>query len=185
MITLSLHDDICYNLITLTYNYCKFIQRHREDDFAGAVCIPDYYTDAPQAWFRSINTTPVSHVTKPLTKFYWTLSKLLSTLVDTIGPLFDDASTTANPYTKLHCIVLFSYGLSDHQRTVKWLDHPRPRGEQAIGPDGPAQCREACIGGRHPKSLIPPQDARLLLGQPAGFPGPTHPHKAVKRDTEE
>jgi hypothetical protein len=101
------------------------MQRHREDDFAGAVCIPDYYTDAPQAWFRSINTTfAVSHVTKPLTKFYWTLSKLLLTLVDTIGPLFDDASTTANPYTELHCIVLFSHGLSDHQRTVKWLDHP-------------------------------------------------------------
>jgi len=62
---------------------------------------------------------------------------------------------------------------------------PRPRGEQAIGPYGPAECREACIGGRGPKGPIPPQDACLHPGQPAGFPGPSHPHEAVKRDTEE
>jgi hypothetical protein len=39
-------------------------------------------------------------------------------LVDTIGLLCDDPSASAELQRK----VLPSYGLSDHQRTVKWLD---------------------------------------------------------------
>ncbi len=74
---------------------------------AAAVRIPNYYIDAPQAWFHSINATfTVSRIKKPLTKFYWALSKQLSTLVDNIGTLCDHASTATNPYTKLQRIVL-------------------------------------------------------------------------------
>ncbi len=116
-------------------------ERRRKNDFASAVRIPDYYADAPQAWVCSINvaTFAFSRIMKPLTKFYWALSKLLSTLVDIISPLCDDPSTADDPYAELQHIVLRSEGLSNHQRTVKWLDHPSLRGEQAIGPDGPAQ----------------------------------------------
>ncbi len=52
-------------------------EHRRENDFAGTDHIPDYYADALQAWFRSINATfAVSRVMKPLTKFHWALSKL-------------------------------------------------------------------------------------------------------------
>jgi hypothetical protein len=61
-------------------------ERHRNDDFAGAVRIP---------WFRSIHATfAVSCVTKPITKFYSGIPELPSTLVDTIGPLCDDPSAS-------------------------------------------------------------------------------------------
>ncbi len=76
-------------------------------------------------WFRSINSTfAVSHVTKPITKFHWALSKLPTTLVDTIGPLCDDPGSVEDLYKKLQRIVLHSYDLSEHQKIVKWLDHP-------------------------------------------------------------
>ncbi len=64
--------------------------------------------DAP--WFytlHSINATfAVNHVTKPLTKFYMKFSKLLSTLVDTIGPLCDNSDAVVDPYTELQAIIL-------------------------------------------------------------------------------
>jgi hypothetical protein len=44
--------------------------------------------------------------------------------VDTIAPLIDDPKFVADPYEELQNTVLRSYGLSAHQRTVKWLDHP-------------------------------------------------------------
>jgi hypothetical protein len=100
-------------------------ERRHESDFAGTVGIPDYYADALQAWFHSINATfAISRVMKPLTKFHWVLSKLPSTLVDTIGPLCHNPSVVDDPYAKLQRIVLHSYGLSEHQRIIKWLDHP-------------------------------------------------------------
>jgi hypothetical protein len=98
-------------------------EHRRENDFASSVPIPDYYADAPQARFCSIYAAfAVSRVTKPLTKFYWALSKQPSTLVDTIGPLCDNPSAVTDPYAKLQRIALRSYGLNTHQRTVKWLD---------------------------------------------------------------
>jgi hypothetical protein len=100
-------------------------EHRRENDFASSVPIPDYYADAPQAPFCSIYAAfAVSGVTKPLTKFYWVLSKQPSTLVYTIGPLCDNHSAVIDPYAKLQRIALCSYGLSTHQRTVKWLDLP-------------------------------------------------------------
>jgi len=51
---------------------------------------------------------------------------------------------------------------------------PRPRGEQAIGPDGNTQRPEACLGGRDPKGPVPPQDAclhpRHTVVNPRDFP---------------
>jgi hypothetical protein len=64
--------------------------------------------DAP--WFytlHSINATfAVNHVTKPLTKFYCAVSKLLSTLVNTIRPLCDNPDAVVDPYTELQAIML-------------------------------------------------------------------------------
>jgi hypothetical protein len=73
---------------------------------------------------RRQHSIAVSRVTKSLTKFYWALSKLPSTLVNTIGPHSDDPSDSADPDAELQHIVLRSYGLSNHQRMVKWLEHP-------------------------------------------------------------
>jgi hypothetical protein len=98
--------------------------RSGETAYVPAVCIPDYYMDAPQAWFRSINATfAVNKVTNSLTRFYWVLSKLTATLMDTIGLLADDPKSVADPYEELQNTVLRSYRLSAHQSTVKWLDH--------------------------------------------------------------
>jgi hypothetical protein len=112
---------------------------------------------------RSINTTfAVSRVTKPLTKFYWALSKLPSTWVDidTIGPLCDNPSATDDPYAELQHIVLRSYGLMQRPPEDRQMDgQPRPWGEQAIGPDGQTQRPEANLGGRDPEGPVPPQDA--------------------------
>jgi hypothetical protein len=49
--------------------------RH-EDNFTGSVLILDYYVDAPQSWFCSINASYTVSRAKHLTKFYWALSKL-------------------------------------------------------------------------------------------------------------
>jgi hypothetical protein len=96
-------------IFEFTYKDCNLRQLSLysclEEVFAGAVHIPDYYTEAPQAWFRSINATfAVSCIKKPFTKFYWALSKLPSSLVNTICSLCDDASTAADPYAKLQRI---------------------------------------------------------------------------------
>jgi hypothetical protein len=100
-------------------------ERCCENDFTGTVRIPDYYADALQAWFRSINATfAVSRVMKPLTEFHWALSKLQATLVDTIGPLCHNLSIVNDPYDELQRTLLGSYGLSEQQRIIKWLDHP-------------------------------------------------------------
>jgi hypothetical protein len=113
------------NLYTQPLSYGSLKERRRENDFAGTVCIPDYYADALQAWFHSINATcAVSRVMKPLTKFHWALSKLPTTLVDTIGLLCHNHSIIDDPYTELQHIVLHSYSLSEHQRIIKCLDHP-------------------------------------------------------------
>jgi hypothetical protein len=64
------------------------------NDFAGTVRIPDYYSA----------TFAISPVTKPLTKLNWALSKLPSTLLDTIGPLCDDPSIVDSLYVELQSI---------------------------------------------------------------------------------
>jgi hypothetical protein len=52
------------------------------------VCLPDYYADSPQAWFCCIDAMfAASRITVSLTEFNWALSKLLFSLIDSIGPL--------------------------------------------------------------------------------------------------
>jgi hypothetical protein len=97
-----------------------------EGDFAGTVCIPDYYAfDSPEAWFRSIDAIFAVHgVTKSLMKFHWAVSKLPLTMGAITGPLCKNLSAVDDPYAELQRKVLLSYGLCSYQRTVKWLDHP-------------------------------------------------------------
>jgi hypothetical protein len=45
-------------------------------------------------------------------------------LVDTICPLCDHPGSVEDPYKELQRIVLRSYGLSEYQKIVQWLDHP-------------------------------------------------------------
>jgi hypothetical protein len=46
-------------------------RRRINNESAATVRIPEYYADAPMAWFCSINATfAVSRVTKPITKFH-------------------------------------------------------------------------------------------------------------------
>ncbi len=96
--------------------------------------------------------------------FHWALSKLLATLVDTIGPFCDHPSIVDGLYVELQRIVLRSYGLSEHH-IVKWqMVRSSPLGEQSIGPNGSAQHPEAHLGGRDPEGPLPPQDGRLRMG---------------------
>ncbi len=91
---------------------------------AAAVRLPDYYANSPQAWFCCIDAMfAASKITASLTKFNWALSKLPFSLIDSIGPLCKRLSTYRNPYLELQDILLCSYGLSDVQRTGKWLDY--------------------------------------------------------------
>ncbi len=96
-----------------------------ENDFAGTVCIPDYYAEEPEAWFDIINATFAAlGVTNSLMKFHWAVSKLPLTMIVTIRPLCKNPSAVDDPYAELQRRVLLSYGLSAYQRTVKWLDYP-------------------------------------------------------------
>jgi hypothetical protein len=92
---------------------------------AAAVRLPDYYADSPRAWFCCINAMfAASRITVSLTKFNWALSKLLFSLIDSIGPLCKHPSSYRDPYQELKDILLHSYSLSSAQRTGKWLDYP-------------------------------------------------------------
>ena len=92
---------------------------------ATMVCLPDFYSDSPQAWFYCIDAMFVAvKITTSLTKFNWALSKLPFSLIDTIGPLGKHPSSYRDPYQELQDILLRSYGLSVAQMTSKWLDYP-------------------------------------------------------------
>jgi hypothetical protein len=82
-------------------------------------------------------------------------------MVDIIKPLCDNPDAVANPYAELQNTVLHSYGLSAHQRTVKWPDHPVSGPTSPLGPDGPAQRPEAELSGRDPEGPVSWQDALL------------------------
>jgi hypothetical protein len=77
-------------------------------------------------WFCSIDTTfAASRVTKSLTKFNWPLSKLLFSLIDSIGPLCKRPATYANPLP----------GAAGHPATLLWSQH-LPENEQMARPPG-------------------------------------------------
>jgi hypothetical protein len=64
-----------------------------------------------------------------ITKFHWAMSKLPFSLIPTVRPLSRDPTAIADPYRELKELLLRSYGLSDEQRTSKWLDYPMCSGE--------------------------------------------------------
>jgi hypothetical protein len=89
------------------------LQEPRE--IAAVIRLPDYYADAPQAWFCQINSTfAASPVQWPLTKLHWAVSKLPSTMVVVLGTLCNNPTAVADPYAEqeLQAIFLRSYDLS-------------------------------------------------------------------------
>jgi hypothetical protein len=57
------------------------------------------------------------------------MSKLPFSLTPTVRPLSRDPTAVANPYRELKELLLRSYGLTDEQRTSKWLDYPMCSGD--------------------------------------------------------
>jgi len=57
------------------------------------------------------------------------MSKLPFSLIPTVRPLSRDPTAVADPYKELKELLLRSYGLSDEQRTSKWLDYPMCSGD--------------------------------------------------------
>jgi hypothetical protein len=100
------------------------------------------------AWFCSISATfAASRVTKPITQFGWALSKLPAWLIDTIGSLCDYPSSVKDPYKELLRIVLRSYGICEHQKIVKWLDHP------SLGANKPSVLMDQ-VNALQPSSIV-------------------------------
>jgi hypothetical protein len=80
---------------------------------ATTICLPNFYSDSPQAWFYCIDVMfAAAKITSSLAKFNWALSKLPFSLIDTIGPLCKHPSSYRDPYQELQDILLYSYGLS-------------------------------------------------------------------------
>jgi hypothetical protein len=52
------------------------------------------------------------------------MSKLPFLLIPNVRPLSRDPTAVTDPYKELKELLLRSYGLSDEQRTSKWLDYP-------------------------------------------------------------
>jgi hypothetical protein len=56
--------------------------------------------------------------------FHWAVAKLPFSLNPTIQPLADDPTAVADPYGMLKELLLESYGLTEEQKTSRWLDYP-------------------------------------------------------------
>ncbi|MFN9910474.1 MAG: hypothetical protein ACK56F_30905, partial [bacterium] len=92
---------------------------------AAAVRLPDFHADSPQCWFDNLDSQfATANITLSITKFHWAVAKLPFSLTPTIRPLTRDPTAVANPYKKLKDLLLESYGMTDEQRTNKWLDYP-------------------------------------------------------------
>ncbi len=65
-----------------------------------------------------------ANITQSLTKFHWAVAKLPFSLSPTIQPLADDPTAVADPYGMLKELLLESYGLTEEQKTSRWLDYP-------------------------------------------------------------
>ncbi len=78
----------------------------------------------PQCWFNCLDSTfATANITQSITKFHWAMSKLPLSLIATVRPLSRDPTAVADLYKELKELLLRSYGLSDEQRTSKWLDY--------------------------------------------------------------
>jgi hypothetical protein len=92
---------------------------------AAAVRLPDFHADSPQCWFDNLDSqSATANITLSITKFYWAVAKLPFSLTPTIRPLTRDPTAVADPYKKLKELLLESYGMTDEQRTNKWIDYP-------------------------------------------------------------
>jgi hypothetical protein len=96
----------------------------------AAIRLPDFHADSPQCCFVCLDSTfAKANITQSITKLHWAMSKLPFALVATIRPLSRDPTAVADPYKELKELLLQSYGLSDEQRTSKWLDYPMCSGD--------------------------------------------------------
>jgi len=92
---------------------------------AAAVRLPDFHADSPQCWFDNLDSQfATANITQSITKFHWAVSKLPFSLTPTIRPLTRNPTAVADPYKELKELLLQSYGMTDEQRTNKWLDYP-------------------------------------------------------------
>ena len=97
---------------------------------AAAVRLPDFHADSPQSWFTNLDSQfATANITQSLTKFHWAVAKLPFSLNPTIQPLADDPTAVADPYGTLKELLLESYGLTEEQKTSRWLDYPMCGGE--------------------------------------------------------
>jgi hypothetical protein len=97
---------------------------------AAAVRLPDFHTDSPQCWFDCQDSTfATANITQSITKFHWAMSKLPFSLTPTVRPLSRNPTAVTDPYRELKELLLQSYGLTDEQRTSKWLDYPMCSGD--------------------------------------------------------
>jgi hypothetical protein len=98
---------------------------NQQQQAAAAVCLPDFHADSPQCWFDCLDSTfATANITQSITKFHWAMSKLPFSLTPTVRPLSRNPTAVADPYKELKELLLPSYGLTDKQRTSKWLDYP-------------------------------------------------------------
>jgi hypothetical protein len=106
---------------------------HQQQEAAAAttaVCLPDFHADSQQCWFDCLDFTfATANITQSITKFHWAMSKLPFSLIPTVRPLSRDPTAVADLHKELKELILRSYGLSDEQRTSKWLDYPMCSGE--------------------------------------------------------
>ena len=92
---------------------------------AAAVHLPDFHADSLQCWFDNLDSQfATANITQSITKFHWAVSKLPFSLTPTIRPLTRNPTAVADPYKELKELLLQSYGMTDEQRTNKWLDYP-------------------------------------------------------------
>jgi hypothetical protein len=96
----------------------------------AAVRLPDFHAASPQCWFDCLDSTfATANITQSITKFHWAMSKLPFSLTPTVRQLSGDPTAVADPYRELKELLLQSYGLTDEQRTSKWLDYPMCSGD--------------------------------------------------------
>jgi hypothetical protein len=106
--------------------YSKMAPNNQQQQAAAAaVRLPDFHADSPQCWFDNLDSQfATANITLSIKKFHWAVAKLPFSLTPTIRPLTRDPTAVADPYKKLKDLLLESYGMTDEQRTNKWLDYP-------------------------------------------------------------
>jgi hypothetical protein len=81
-------------------------------------------------------------------------------LVDTIVPFWDNPGSVEDTCKELQRIVLRSYSLSEHQKIVKWLDHP------CLGANKPSVLMDQ-LNTLQPSFIVEVQKILFLCKMPA------------------